>query len=475
MPKPIFKGTLPGEYWRLDVWDLHDLFSQQELITCGHRYLDFTEFYQPWLSLAVKKFTKYNLATKAISTTANRQVSLLNFSRFLKDKYPGIQTSEINRAVIVDYLTHLSGLAISTRNHRLVDLKTFIELCVREGWAELPDKQLIYKEDFSRCRQTQPRFIPEEVLDQLNQYLDALPIHMMAMVIVLQESGMRISELCTLPLDCLMQDSQGDWFLHYYQHKMKKPHSIPISESVAGVIQKQQQLVRIKYDQAAIYLFHPVFKQDVNQERVKPISRKGFTKALNKLAARKNICDSTGKLWHFQPHQFRHTVGTQMINNGVPQYIVQKFLGHESPEMTSVYAQLHDRTLKEEFAKFKGKTVDVSGRIFESSNDNPADVDELQWLKKNIQAQALPNGYCGLPSLGSKPAPCPHANACLSCGHFRTTVEFLSIHKAQLENTEKIIETATANGWQRQVEMNEKIRTNLKNIISSLEVNYDSY
>jgi integrase len=33
-----------------------------------------------------------------------------------------------------------------------------------------------------------------------------------------------------------------------------------------------------------------------------------------------------------------------MINNGVPQHIVQRYLGHESPQMTAVYAHIHDST-----------------------------------------------------------------------------------------------------------------------------------
>ena len=59
--------------------------------------------------------------------------------------------------------------------------------------------------------------------------------------------------------------------------------------------------------------------------------------------------------------------------------------------------------------------------------------------------------------------------ACLTCGDFRTTFEFLDQHKEQLEQTEKIIEKALVNNWQRQVEMNSQVKTNLKNIISSLE------
>jgi integrase len=27
-------------------------------------------------------------------------------------------------------------------------------------------------------------------------------------------------------------------------------------------------------------------------------------------------------------HQFRHTLGTRLINSGVPQHVVQKLLGH---------------------------------------------------------------------------------------------------------------------------------------------------
>ena len=56
-----------------------------------------------------------------------------------------------------------------------------------------------------------------------------------------------------------------------------------------------------------------------------------FTSYLKDLAEKFDICDSSGKQWNFQSNQFRHTVGTQMINNGVPQHIVQRYLGHESP------------------------------------------------------------------------------------------------------------------------------------------------
>lgn len=43
-----------------------------------------------------------------------------------------------------------------------------------------------------------PRYIDEHILEQLNGKLDKLEPYIATMVVVLQECGMRISELCTL-------------------------------------------------------------------------------------------------------------------------------------------------------------------------------------------------------------------------------------------------------------------------------------
>jgi hypothetical protein len=155
-----------------------------------------------------------------------------------------------------------------------------------------------------------------------------------------------------------------------------------------------------------------------------------------------------------------------MINNGVPQHIVQRYLGHESPNMTAVYAHVFDQTMKEEVSKFQGKVVNVAGQVVEPDQYDQG-TDELAWFKRNVQAQALPNGSCALPIISQG---CPHANACLTCTHFRTTSEFLEEHKNQLEETERILAKAKANGWVRQIEMNEQVAGNLRQMINVLEV-----
>ena len=123
-----------------------------------------------------------------------------------------------------------------------------------------------------------------------------------------------------------------------------------------------------------------------------------------------------------------------MINNGVPHHIVQKYLGHDSPTMTQIYAHIHDQTLKEEIAKYHyNRVVNVTGEVVESTTPELDNNLDLHLLKKKVLAQSLPNGSCARPIVLGE---CPHANACLTCGDFRTTFEFLDQHKAQLEETE---------------------------------------
>ncbi|MEG4070838.1 tyrosine-type recombinase/integrase [Microcoleus sp. Pol11C2] len=445
-----------------DIWDARKLGGLINPSKSNYK-LTFFRITQPWLRQAAKQYIKYSLSIYSVGECQQRIGALNNFSIFLQFFHPRLKPVDIDRTIVLEYITQLpeTGLKDSTRHRQIGCLRAFLELCARERWAEVPDKRLIYNEDFPRMGQAQPRFIPEDVLAQLNQHLDKLPPHIMRMNIVLQECGMRISELCCLKFNCLSQDVHGDWFLQYYQYKMKKEHTIPISREIVATIQEQQKFAREERGQDFPYLFFSLGSPNKNR----PIQQDHFTDALNKLAYEQEIRDNAGQLWRFQSHQFRHTVGTRMINMGVPQHIIQRYLGHESPEMTVRYAHIHDQTLKEEFAKFKNKIVDVTGKVI-ATEDSITQNTDLQWFKKNILAQALPNGSCALPMVAGH---CPHANACLTCTHFRTTGEFLAEHKKQVEHTQKIIETAKVNGWQRQVEMNEKVKENLQQIIASLE------
>ncbi len=463
-----------------EIWDLRKLGVSLVKSARDH-HLNFTFISQPWLRQATKSYIRYCLATQAGGTCRNKLKYINQFSGFLNQLTREIKPNDIDRPLIVEYLSHLakSDFGASYKQSSIGALKEFLELCAREKWAEIKDKRLIYLSDYPKPNNHLPKYIPPYIIEQLNHHLDALPPYIMRMVLMLQETGRRISEVCCLPWDCLRQDAQGDWFLLHYQFKMKQQESIPISQELAAVIQEQQEFVISQWGQGFPYLF-PTPKP---RGKGNPISSNHFNYTLKELAYEKHICDESGQIYQFHSHQFRHTVGTQMINNGVPIHIVQRYLGHKSLEMTLRYAHIHDQTLKEEFAKYQGKMVDISGKVVQPDNvmaeiaqgSNPNNIDE-QWMKYNILAQALPNGLCSLPVIQGA---CPYgANKCLSCTHFKTDIRYLDKHQYHLERTREIVEWAQQNPDSRRakeiLKENLPVKENLEKIISTLEVNYDA-
>jgi len=441
-----------------DIWDVRKMGANLTPADVGHS-LNFTRISQPWLRQATKRYLRYRLSLYSLSSCRWTLNALDNFSAFLEQHPQQVQPSVIDRFLITEYLSYLATVqpGARARQQSLTQLRLFLETCAREGWADFPEKRLIFEEDIPHSPKHSPRTIPEHVLEQLNQHLDAVPEPYRTMVLVLQGSGLRISELCSLARNCLVQDQDGDWFLHHFQWKMKKDHSIPIHEDLAAIIQQQQQIVSAKWGNECSWLFP--------NRKGNPIAKYLFARALNQLAVEKDIRDSTGQVFRFRAHDFRHTVATQLLRGGVRQHHVQKYLGHESPGMTMVYAEITDQDLKQAYNEYQGVAVDVTGKVV-TTDQVGVDSADLQWFKKNIMAQALPHGFCALPTIAE---PCPVPNACFTCANFRTNASFLGVLKAELAATKKLIGKAKANNWSRQVEMNERVAANLNKIIISLE------
>ena len=187
-----------------------------------------------------------------------------------------------------------------------------------------------------------------------------------------------------------------------------------------------------------------------------------YRDALYRWLERCDIRDEHGEPEHLTPHQWRHTLGTRLINRDVPQHVVQKILDHDSAEMTALYARLSDKTVREPRKSPQGR------RVRAARPDQPRrPLDDAAWTGQQLSraTQALPNGYCQLPVVKT----CPHANSCLTCPMFATTAGFLPQHHAQRQATLEIISAAEAAGHVRVAEMNRQVAGNLDKIITALE------
>lgn len=408
----------------------------------------------------MKQFARYSFAFYSPGYCSSKLQCATKFSKSLRELYPSIAPNDIDRPLLLRYLGYLSasGIARSHQKNLIVGLRIILEFCAREKWLPITTERLIFDHEIPQTEKLLPRYIPDDVLNQLNRNLDGLPGHYMRMTLILQECGLRIGELLSMPFDCLQQDARGAWYLRYFQWKLDQEHTIPVSVEIARVIQEQQSETKSKWGPHAHKYLFPTAKGKV-------YGGYSFGTAINRLAYRRKIVGPNGRIFHFQSHQFRHTVGTRMINLDVPQHIIQRDLGHKTPEMTNRYAHIHDKTLRAKLEDFLGKrTVDITGKAIEQRP--PVESSGLEWFSRSVLAQALPNRYCAIPLAAG---PCPHPNACLTCSHFRTDSSFLKIHKAELAKTQEVVEKAQANGWVRQLEMNERKKVSLEAIVCALE------
>lgn len=176
-------------------------------------------------------------------------------------------------------------------------------------------------------------YIPSEVLAQLNGHLHELPDPVRGMVLVLLECGLRVSELCALPIDCLVSDASGNQFLRSVPSKEGGERILPLSEGTARIIQEQQTMVQGMHSVKG-----PLFLDSTGQA----IGPDILMKQINRLAVEKNICDSSGALWRFRAPQFRATLAGLLVERQVPLQVLQQYFG---PYALDLALRVHIRML----------------------------------------------------------------------------------------------------------------------------------
>ena len=317
----------------------------------------------------------------------------------------------------------------------------------------------------ARRPQPLPRFIPEFVMTRLEDpdRLALLPDDTTRhLVVVLIETGLRANDACRLPYNPIIDDSVGWPCLRYFNHKMAAEQMVPFSAKAAEAIRAQQDHLRRLWPCPPPVLFPSPY---ANPDGIRPFNYATLRDRLTRWQEIIDLRDEAGQPVRGSPHRFRHTLGTRMINAGVPQHVVQRMLGHVTPQMTARYATLHDTTVRAAFDDYQRQRIDITGRRLDFDPDGP--TAEAEWVKHNLSrvAASLPNGYCGRPPQQD----CPHPNACLSCPDFQTTPEFLDIHRHQRDQTVELISAAEAAGRSRLAENHRQIHTNLERVISALE------
>ncbi len=172
---------------------------------------------------------------------------------------------------------------------------------------------------------------------------------------------MRGGDACELAFSPMVDDSVGWPCLRFANSKVSEPSSSSLSAPRRRrAIRAQQAHDRAHAAPGGIGVAVP---RDLRQRgRCQALRR---TARLSRAAG--TVADGDRRARRGRPavrdhaHQFRHTVGTRLINAGVPQHVIQKLLGHASPRMTARYAQIHDHTVRDAFERYCRQRVNTDG------------------------------------------------------------------------------------------------------------------
>jgi integrase len=452
-----------------DVWLVEALgipeFTYQEL-----RTISFAGIEPQWFREMVKRWARWRLRAGTFSprTVAHKSAALKVFSNFLGERGEPLAGPErLTRELLEDYRAYVRAVGWRpTWAHCLLgSVRGLLDDVRANGWEpRLAATATYYRGEIPAKGSALPRAVEEYVMGQIErpENIARLPdLTTQTIVTLLIKTALRGIDATRLPFDPVGFDSAGAPVLLYYNHKLGRDAAIPIDDTLLAAIRAQQESLTAQWPEGSRWLF-PAPHRD--RGATVPLSTRTLRLRIQRWLAEGEVRDALGHRVHVSVHQFRHTLATRMVNNEVPLMVIKGLLDHSSMSMTEIYARLNDETLKREWERYNQR-VNIKGEVITIDPAGP--ISEAAWMKERLARakQTLPNGYCGLPLVQS----CPHPNACLTCGHFLTTEQFLPVHRAQLAETERLIADAQAKGSERKREMNENIRLNLVRMIEGLE------
>lgn len=266
---------------------------------------------------------------------------LTDFAGWLKQRH--IDIGSAAREDVESYLgsCDAQGLSRATRARRLSAIKQIYRFAFEEGWRDT--NPAIEIRGPGRTK-TLPKTLST---DEVSQLLDAARrqgrteadrLRNTCLMELLYATGMRVSELVTLPLTA----AKGDPRMLLVRGKGGKERLVPLSPPAR--------------DAMAVWLAQREDQEDDAKRNGKPASRQLFPSrsAEGHLTRHrfyilvKEIAVSAGvSPSRVTPHTLRHAFATHLLENGADLRSIQTLLGHADLATTEIYTHVLESRLRE--------------------------------------------------------------------------------------------------------------------------------
>jgi len=417
------------------------------------------------------------------STLAKLEIALRRFMGFLAGlPTPVASWSAVTREDALGFAAHLdqttgyrSGhplrvgqagqpLSVLTKRSLLSAVSVFATDVAGWGWPDGPTRPLLGSGDLPKMPRRVPRYIPAHELDRLLTAIRGLtdPYHRAALLIA-RWSGARRDEIRRLDIDCLDSYPDGTPRLRLPAGKTRRERMIPVHPEAAEAItavQADRHGERGFHDELSGTLTRRLF---VHKGR--PCSSYYlFDVSLAAACGAAGLVTANGRPT-VTAHRFRHTVGTELADKGARLHTIMAVLGHTSPGMSMVYAQISDPEVLRDYKAVLGPGAVIAGPAAESLRDGRIGAEAVDWLTTNFLKTELELGHClRLPAEG----PC-ECDLYLSCAKFVTTPHYARRLRDRHRVEQTLIDDARQRGWEREVQRHQAIAGRIQTLLTELD------
>lgn len=233
--------------------------------------------------------------------------------------------SEVSRVSIAKLAGKWSDLAPSTVARKASALRQFFGFAVDEGWREDDPSGSLPK---PKTRRPLPKILSHEQVETLFSLAELeadsgkpAAVRQLVLLELLYGSGLRASELVSLPLSAVPRDAP----MLTVMGKGGQARMVPVSERAKEAL--SEWLAVRPTDPPSRFLFP--------SRAGKPLSRVRLFQMLKELAVRAEI-DPAG----ISPHVLRHAFATHLLEGGADLRVLQTLLGHADIATTQIYTHV---------------------------------------------------------------------------------------------------------------------------------------
>lgn len=271
-----------------------------------------------------KQYMKYLIGLSgrlSITSIYSSYQSTKQFLSFLE--HENIDIKAINNAEIEHYISslYLNNNRSCTTNKYINQLQKFLNYLQTKGYINSVE---FYFEKYRATEVHTHNDISVSKTDQQKIFdvLDRFPEHLRLMFLNLWCIGLRINEVCTIKGNAYLYDGENAWFL-IYQNKAKREKRVPIPLELYDIM---TDYIKKNGINPTDYIF--------KAPKTTGAYRAGtFVKQVNALLTKYGLSEE----YHFKSHGYRHTLATELYNNGLKVQYIREYLGHANEDMTKQY------------------------------------------------------------------------------------------------------------------------------------------